>query len=873
MESQIIELLQRIQRSELEEEKSKQIAAQFQNDDNLRKSLFNIVISQGYQTNLKQLAIIFAIRLKIPITTEDLPNFLPLLSNDTFRDLIAELIVISIDPQLVNLTLDGFLNERTPASTIGFIYVSYYLVKIQNTRNDFVIQNLLQIIAEFDNIQIECKKLALETVIKQFLMTCDHLNSDFKAFLSYFVKINVAYNFPLLEYCLKYISDNVYLILQNPNYYNELSIDFSNKINEIFEYFLNKSQIDPDDILSSTILFSLIEVMNDLNIPASFDKLFHFLLYGDKQLFCVINNVDFFYNVFFGRTIDDEDEEEEEDVIKNFWSYYADFRTLNEAQSRIMSFIYSTPQLKKEAIDFCLSNINQGIQLNLAILILVNNGLSEVNFDVSMINHFDNSLLQFVVIDYVIKKIQQNPTVENVYLNFFRSHFNDFASCAVNSGNPIALLSVFYLVQNSPLHIIEPDLFTGVLIGSIKIAFQCFEEIVNKNDFIEQIKNYLTQSACFSFADIVLSNDPKMRRFISKSIFVLPDKFIISLHNNSSDLFSGFFDIFNYCVGNSPLFHLFTEIMNLFAGGNITHFICRDHSNGQFLVDMSDYSVFWPKIIQFSIPLIISLMNDASYVSFAYKLFASVFSVIHCPGDQSYQDFIGLMHNHFINSNYEFFVKLQEIETILRIFIRNGKFEMIKNYCDYFCQHSQIKKFVYEISFILMNPTNFYSDEELKNFSLSLLKMAEQEQYAKSVTCIFARVALHDSQKIVNYLGNELIVFVNNSKINEEYIHSFNSFNELKQRLIIIFYWMFTRDFNVIKALMSDMICNLCDAFEKIEKYHSSFSSFGMMEEDIFYDDLEFLSNQLISCSISDLIRATGTENFFGGFLEKFPNL
>ncbi|KAK8863998.1 hypothetical protein M9Y10_011692 [Tritrichomonas musculus] len=876
MEHQIIELLYTIEKSTISPNEFVELRNQFQNDE-LRKSLYNIIILPNCDIHYRKIAIFFLKYSQIPISTQEITQFIPLLFDENLQEYISELFVLSTDDQYIQhgilpLIKNNILPDNPQENLLNaFIYCSYYLIKIRKIRNFEIIQFLLQIIEQYNDIRVEIKRLALKAVINQFLMVSPNdmetINSDLTIFFNFFIKIDVRANFGLLDYLLDFISCKVYFIN------DQIRDKFSEQLIKIFEELPN-APLDSDDLITSTILSYLIQIMSELGIVAPFEKLFQFLVYGEKQLQYLRTSVDFFFSVFLGST----DEHDDNDDYDNEEEFEVNLRTLNDTQSQIQIYMLNqSMDYINNVIKFLKTQINQSLPVNLAIFIFLNQMPTLEDFDISLICAFDDPILQYVLIDYSISKISQNRSLDNRFYDFFMQNYKNFAYASLKSHNPFLILATFDLIYNSPIEIIESDIYVYTLIASMKSVYPCFEYEDNKIEFLTCIANYLTEFDTLQNLNLVLNDDPNTRRFKSSSVFKLPDTTINLFKQNADSLFGeGLLEIFNDCKGNPEIVNEFTKIIQIFAGGDINRFICRNHNNNEFLVDLSVYSTFFPEIFQFFEKIIGNCLSNSSISHCVYQIFIAIFSNIQ--HNQMYLRYIELMYGHFINCNFDELVNIYGIELIPRIFIRYGKLEKIDDFCIKLCQANPLNllKLIYEFSFILINPNNVYQEKKVKMLCSLLPNLLSKKTkfYSKSITCIFARVALHDKDKLVNYLGRNLEHFLKN--VYKYYVDLFKNFSELEQRMIIVFHALFSDKPEIAQItimLQRLMIENLYDVFTKPEEFHYQFSSLGLIKENTFYDDIEFLSHPLISSSITQLIQITKTEHLFESFLNTFPNL
>ena len=203
-------------------------------------------------------------------------------------------------------------------------------------------------------------------------------------------------------------------------------------------------------------------------------------------------------------------------------------------------------------------------------------------------------------------------------------------------------------------------------------------------------------------------------------------------------------------------------------------------------------SLFSDQIIRFVTQLANEMIQNNDLIYFVYQLFVNMQFVTNDP---RYLELVNFMYNHVQSISAEI-SKMPNIHRIVRIFMKFGKYENLDKLCFHLCSSDfyNIEYLVYELSFILINQNNFYSNESIANIINLIFEIYKSNPpcFIKPIVLIFARVALSSRKRIIYLLQSNLSKFLN-EWINYSVIqtNSFKNYLELQKKLMIAFFMMF----------------------------------------------------------------------------------
>lgn len=905
-------------------------------------SLFNIVLSDKFSYQSRILGIAALIKFEINIDPQMIPHFFYLLSDEQFQKIIAQYIVLSSNHQF--LCKDVFpsfyqqiQNQELINPFIGLILCFYEFVRIRQIRDETIIQIIYQILVNREDLPIEYKKMALETIILQINFTPftkpELIKQDEKNILTLLLSYPVnENNFPMFEYLLFFINKHILDVLEIEGSSEALF----RKNSEILDTIISKCPLDPEDYVYTTTAYYLIDIFERMQIVIPFEKLFPILAIGQKQLNLLENSAYAFYAKFIGDSdfYTDEDNTPPDERIDPR-DFIDNIETLNDLQNRVMLYHCCLPNDIKDEIlrydlNFCFSVMNQSLLTNFAIIrFFICASVQMYNyafpFDPKQFECFDHPILLYSLLDFCQLIVEYQGKSQNIFYSFLcEFNLKTYIGTMINSNNPVLTLCAFSLAIRTPRELIDPDIYAALFCKTLPVILQ-LNAGDNRIELIDELMSmYISKDSIFSVSNINAyeNNDPNIRRFLSSSIFFFNDSVVSAFKQEAANLFGNILPhLFSYLRYEFKTIQKFAEIFQFFAGGDIKQYVSRFRKD-EFIVNMSNYCLFFPEICQNISQLCMLFFSDQEFIDCGFSIFAMAFSNIYYPEDPNYIEFINFVYQMYYN-DYKIIcnLKVDIIDSILKIFIKNGKLEKLDDFCFVLCNqddYNLIQSFIYEFSFVIINKYNVYPNEMVISIVKKLLRIfynsvmkkesnnnineeEEEEDYGDGrwIMCglyigiIFARVALSLGKDAIQMLitslriskeKNEVYIFLRllYESIQEKY---FSQSDELHQKLIILLYFLLSDHKGAIQMaqiLLYKMVVKLKENFQNKKKQNPDkpSSTFALIRESIFYDDLDFLAHPLMCMSVCDLIQVIVKQPMnqkfgetFENFIKEFPNL
>lgn len=921
-------------------------------DPEYMSTLFDILLFPQSSHIKKILCISALLQFKISPPQEIIPRFFPLLYDPKYQQLISHYIVGFCDQEyLCQFVLPSLYEEvqgqEGNDAIVGLILCFYEYVRVCKVRDETVLQILFQFLVERSDLPIESRKKALESIILQLNLIDvfndkETLEQDVKNIMTFFIGLPIDDdNFPLFDYLLYFIKTAIIITEFGISSYEH---EILQKIDQIFDYLVEKAPLDPEENIYSTILFYSTDIIETKKFTISFEKIFPLLIIGPKQFEALQSSADYFFGVFIGESddfnfysdeIDDDDDDEDEVPDENgvvileddpFKIFKTDFpndsRTLSDSQCCLMNYLsHQTDEYISESIQYCLSAVNDSINTNILILryFIKQRASYPIIFNPYEFNCYEDPILQTLLLEFCQSRANISKEIDSsdnlIYISYIKEFTcHDFIKALVDSDNSVLVLCAFNLINIIPKEFIDQYIFETVLKRSLLIVLDLSESEI-RYSFIEHIfPFYLVQGDTMDKEDedkkFLCNEDPTVRRFICDSIFSFPDEYVSAFKEDSESFFG---EVLHHlfaslsqsdaCFDPNAIIYL-SEILYYFAGRNMNQYVNRFRDADNALVNMENSDLFFEEISELVPEFVMKFLSDSDLLDCGYALFAYSFINFQNPNNEDYSNFIDSVYHIFSNDvnyfernrrNPEFF------EMIMRIFIKNEKYENIDTFCQRFLYYNPIhvRSLIYQLSFILINKFDIYSLPNTSSIIKFLLRTFIKEVSNEnsdsgiiiSIGIIFARLSLSYSkdqfEEILDSFPYSKEISTTDLFLNslfEKIGGKIAEWPELIQKLIIAMYHLLSDHENApqkAQFLLYQLVNKVGSTFSNHSEYdYFLTATYGLVKESIFYEDLDFLVHPLISAKICDLIGLIVTEPLnqeigetFQKFIEAFPNL
>lgn len=855
---------------------------------NYTDSLFNIVLLPQHEYEIRIIGISVLLRFQVSPSQEIIPRFFPLLYDENYQSLIAQYIICSCDPQFLIQEIFPALckdiqlqNENGPL--IGLILCFFEFVRFRKMREENILQIIYQIIIDKPEILIDFRKKAIQTIILQINLIgfeeSELLHQEVKNIIELFVNLPMNdENFQLFEYLLFFIKKNM-TSLQDDTESDDISLlspyndEILHKVDEILDFIVKKSPLNPDDIYCSTILYYLVDIIKIRKLIIPFEKAFALLLIGEKQLSNLQEDVDYFQSVtilnsddFNGidkldnnEEEDDYDEINDEDIIKEeIDSFVNDAKTLNDAQIHLLYYLcLLDTEYISDSIENCFSVINQSVYVNLTIIryFSMMKCAIPIVFNPEEFNCFDNPILQYYLIEFCqiralsIGNDENNESPDRIYASFLSEFkYNEYFKAMIESEDPVLIICTYSLISSAPRELIDNSIYEAALkavlliipnlnISEARVAFveNIFSSYLSHGDTLEADVD--------DAKSIKYHDDPDVRRFLSDSIFMHSDIVISAFKEDSQE----FFEILDYLFRNLTFDQeavlSLTKILFYFTGGNIRQYISRNRTQQEGFVNITNYDLFFEEVSTLSLYLVMDYISDDSLAYCGFFIFANSFINIYYPDDQNYIEFIDNVYQMFTDDAslcVRNSLPPDIYDMILRIFIKNEKFLGIDTLCEEYCYKipsitnekwkilKNIQILVYELSFVLINKLQIYSPETVKSILYFLIDIFINQLNARkrllffdyytfsSIGIIFARLSLSCNKEEFEEIMNGRPIQRGKRSVDiilnyyfEEIKDRFTDNNELVQKMIIVMYHVHS-DNEHAQYLLALLVDHIC---------------------------------------------------------------
>lgn len=854
------------------------------NDATFLGLMLELILEQQVPLLTRQLAISELNALNFHLNVDILDRFLPLLLDYSTQVLISKLLPFD-QPEIIFKILIKLkeMIESNPQP----VYCDAFIVILENVLNQMpidlnIIIVLLPILSQAQYLQYPGS--ALSSFLKIF--DCLFSNNEeedqepnlkmkdqmitflmqlFTNLAEFFIQMdrNDANSFRkianLLSKLLCFFSHKKLHDEQKSKIYEPLKV--------LLNYFHQLLPISPDDYQASIILYWIFDFLiwdpnlgiTNLDISLIGD----FLQTTEQEMVTYIENFDYFYAEFFEGNENDNEDENEDDPYDKVFSLY-DWKSHIRTRLRLEL----NPASLNSLIQYLLHQSDSDAT-KFTILYLCSQNSTMLGLPEDFLSSLISSNNPFCLYFYCLHLIESIQIPENALPekgSFPQNAFVDaFIGECLKSDNKALHLCAFQLIRNMIREWISPELYV-VCFHKVLELLPCLSRS-NADTFLYQDLNEfleLPESISSNSFNNPNNSDISCQLYLSRSIFSLPPHLYEAIVQNlNNGLFESIRNILFIFKDDNGLFsNLCQQIVGWILGGKINQILRFDRANRQISQRTIDENLLQCFQQGFQ-PLIEELISQNN--SSAIDLFASVY--VHVKSENAL-DFVKYIHEWYYNTilhnqKENFDLSPETTDRLLRTFIHFGLYEhmdeMVYNLLHNDRHHQIITAIVYPISVVIMNYPIYNPDRILEIMNI-LIGQLNNTSILPKVVLILARVLLHSKELFQNLIQTlhrkienpvqRILSFIT-SKIGRQFVPSFQ--NELHRKLIISMYFAFglNREVQIFSYLhLQAMMKN----FNNSNPIGFPCSYIILVEEPIFYEDADFLSNDFIVCHTMQLI-------------------